>query len=130
MASMREVATISNASTAAMPEVKAAAANKHGRWLRLVPLAIGASAMAVGVWTGLARLGVGLPGGVPASADLHGAFMVSGFLGTLISLERAVALRRGWPYAAPVFSSMGALALLAGMPFVGALGFISASMVL
>jgi hypothetical protein len=41
--------------------------------------------------------------------------MVSGFLGTVIGLERAVALGRRWTYAAPALSGLGALALLAGL---------------
>src|SRR5262245_13378823 len=127
---MREVATTSNAPTSVMPEARLLTARKSARRLRLVPLAIGAAAMAVGIWTGLARLGVALPGGTPALADFHGALMISGFLGTLISLERAVALGRAWPYGAPVLSSLGALALLAGVPHLGALAFILASAVL
>lgn len=42
--------------------------------------------------------------------------MVCGFLGTLISLERAVALGQGSSYAAPVLSGAGALALIVGIP--------------
>jgi hypothetical protein len=44
----------------------------------------------------------------------HGPLMVSGFLGTLICLERAVALGRRWAFAAPVCAGLGALVLLAG----------------
>jgi hypothetical protein len=94
--------------------------------LRLFPLAIGALAMVFGLWTGLTRLGVVLPGGTPRIAELHGALMICGFLGTLISLERAVALGRWWGYAAPFLSSLGTVALLAGMPHIGALAFVSA----
>lgn len=39
--------------------------------------------------------------------------MVIGFLGTLVSLERAVALRRSWTYLSPLLSGLGALALIA-----------------
>jgi hypothetical protein len=47
--------------------------------------------------------------------------MISGLFGTLISLERAVALARGWAYAAPALSALGTLALLLGAPIpVGA----------
>jgi hypothetical protein len=42
--------------------------------------------------------------------------MISGLFGTLISLERAVALGRGWSYAAPACSGLGTLALLGGAP--------------
>jgi hypothetical protein len=56
--------------------------------------------------------------------------MVSGFLGTVISLERAVAVGRAWAYGAPAAAGVGALALLAGFPAVGGLAFVSASMIL
>ena len=38
--------------------------------------------------------------------------MVSGFLGTLIMLERAVALKQRWMYAVPLFAGLGWLAML------------------
>jgi hypothetical protein len=45
--------------------------------------------------------------------------MISGFLGTMISLERAVALapqaRSRLPYAAPLLSALGGLALIMGL---------------
>jgi hypothetical protein len=56
---------------------------------------------------GLFRIGWPFP--LP-SADLplaHGPLMVSGFLGTLISLEKAVALGRRWAYAGPSASGLG-----------------------
>jgi hypothetical protein len=42
--------------------------------------------------------------------------MVCGFLGTLIGVERAVALGAWWPYAAPLLTAVGGLCLLAGWP--------------
>jgi hypothetical protein len=52
----------------------------------------------------------------------HGPLMVSGFLGTVISLERAVALGRRWAYGAPLLSGMGALLLIGGArPWASAL---------
>jgi hypothetical protein len=42
--------------------------------------------------------------------------MVSGFLGTLIALERAVALSQRWAYGVPLLGSLGALLLLFGFP--------------
>jgi len=47
---------------------------------------------------------------------MHGPVMVMGFLGTLIGLERAVAYGRGWAFAAPGLTGLGAVALLAGLP--------------
>ena len=84
------------------------------RRLRLVPLAAGAGALLTGLWAGLARLG--LPVGAPALSEFHGALMISGFLGTLISLERAVAIGRWWAYGAPALSAIGAATLIAGAP--------------
>ena len=64
---------------------------------------------------GLVRLGWSLPS-TPALVEFHGPLMVAGFLGTVIGLERAVALGRLWAYAAPLASSLGAVALAAGAP--------------
>ena len=51
---------------------------------------------------------------VPALVAFHGPLMVGGFLGTVIGLERAVALGRGWAYVAPLATALGAVALVAG----------------
>lgn len=55
------------------------------------------------------------PGRLP---DMHGILMVLGFLGTLIGLERAVALRRPWGYAAPLALGAGGLALVLPLPVI------------
>ena len=79
---------------------------------RRVPmLFVGLLSLACGMWLGLVRLGWNLP--LP-SQDLliaHGPLMVCGFLGTLISLERAVGLGSRWGYAAPALVAAGALTL-------------------
>jgi len=66
-----------------------------------------------GIAGGLVRLGVALPLPSAHTSVQHGVLMVCGFFGTLICLERAVALRERWAYAAPLASACGAL-LLAG----------------
>lgn len=48
--------------------------------------------------------------------DVHGVLMVLGFLGTLVALERAVALRHTWAYTAPVALGLGGVALVAPIP--------------
>lgn len=48
----------------------------------------------------------------------HGMIMVLGFMGTLISLERAQALGQGWAYLAPAVLGAGGIALGAGLPVV------------
>jgi hypothetical protein len=70
-------------------------------------------ALLTGMWVGLARMGWALP---TPNLFIHGPLMISGFLGTLISLERAVALRRNWTYAAPALTGLGGLTLLIGFP--------------
>ena len=89
---------------------------RHPR--RLPLLALGMMALLTGVWAGLARLGWNVPLPRPDFSSLHGPLMVSGFLGTLISLERAVALGQRWAYAAPLLTGLGALVLVAGGPLV------------
>lgn len=82
---------------------------------RLPLLAIAMLSMACGVWLGLLRLGWALP--LPWTDSLigHGPLMIGGFLGTLIGLERAVALQgHRWAYAAPVLTVSGALLLELG----------------
>src|SRR4051812_50149434 len=70
--------------------------------------------MAAGAWLGLARIGWALPLPWPDQLIAHGPLMVCGFLGTLISLERAVGLGAPWAYAAPVLAAAGAVLLDAG----------------
>jgi hypothetical protein len=100
------------------------------RRLRFIPLVIAAIAMAFGLWTGLQRLGLPLPEGPLPPAELHGALMIAGFLGTVISLERAVAVGRWWAYVAPALSAFGALVLMASVPAGGAALFLAASIAL
>ena len=70
----------------------------------------------VGALTGgLVRLGWAIPV-LPSLVAFHGPLMVSGFLGTVIGLERAVAVGRPWAYAGPLATGAGALALTAGWP--------------
>ena len=85
--------------------------------------------LTVAAWLGLIRLGWGLPPlrlGLPAE---HGPLMISGFLGTLIGLERAVALAalgKRWAYAAPMLSGLGSLLLMFGLPEFAAIVLITA----
>jgi hypothetical protein len=46
--------------------------------------------------------------------------MISGFLGVLIPLERAVAIRQKWMFAVPMLSASGWIGLLVA-PFIGGL---------
>ena len=83
--------------------------------IRLPLMALAMLALLSALAGGLARLGWPLP--VAASlVAFHGPLMVAGFLGTVIGLERAVALGRAWAYGGPIASGLGALALAAGVP--------------
>jgi len=62
------------------------------------------------LWAGLMRLGWELPALTASLALAHGPLMISGFLGTLITLERAVALKQNWMYLAPLLAGLGWLA--------------------
>jgi len=79
---------------------------------RILLLALAVAALVSGVLGGLARLGVPLE--IAAGAAHHGALMTGGFLGTLISLERAIALGEPAAYAAPLAAGSGALLLVLG----------------
>lgn len=69
-------------------------------------------ALLAGLWAGLMRLGWQLPVLTPSLAMLHGPLMISGFLGTLITLERAVAMKQKWMYLAPLLAGLGWLVTL------------------
>ena len=72
--------------------------NEHRRSGWRVPLLVLAFAsLFLGMAAGLARLGWSFVSGRGIGA-LHGPLMASGFFGTVISLERAVALARRWAY--------------------------------
>ncbi len=88
--------------------------------MRLPLLALSLVALLAALWAGLIRLGWTLPTWQPGLAIAHGPLMVCGFLGTLISLERAVSLNQRMAYAVPLAAGVGGLALWAGMPAWGA----------
>lgn len=81
-------------------------------------LAAGVLALLIGgLWGGLLRLGWALPATQASLAAVHGPLIVCGLLGTVIGLERAVALGRAWAFVGPLLTLAGGLALLAGAPF-------------
>jgi hypothetical protein len=78
-------------------------------------MATGLLALLGGLWSGLLRLGWAGPALHPALPAAHGPLMVCGFLGTVISLERAVALDRAWAFLAPAATGLGSTLTLAGV---------------
>ncbi|CAK0743093.1 conserved membrane hypothetical protein [uncultured Gammaproteobacteria bacterium] len=86
------------------------------RRLRRVPLlALGLIALITGLIGGLNRIGWTVPQPVPDLAYWHGPLMISGFFGTLIGVERAVAYGKPWAYLSPLLNGIGTFALLAGV---------------
>jgi hypothetical protein len=97
---------------------------------RVPLLALGFASLAVGVAAGLGRLGWPVPALAGAAAPAHAPLMIGGFLGVLIALERAVAIRRAAAYLAPLLAGAGAIAAIAHATFAPILLMAAGSAVL
>lgn len=86
------------------------------RPLRVALIALAGVSLLTGLNAALLRLGMWAPVDSDRLADLHGPAMTLGFMGTLISLERAQALRSPLAYLAPALLGAGSLTLIAGAP--------------
>jgi len=113
------------------------AAPASGRTARTIPrsrlplLIAALVCLLAGLWGGLLLLGLPVPTLLATTAEEHGVLMSLGFLGTVISLERAVALGRPWAFAAPALAAAGGVAVLVSLPpMVGRLLLCAASVVL
>ena len=90
---------------------------------RLLLLIGGGLGLLAGLNAALLRLGLPAPVESASLSSLHGILMLYGFLGTAITLERAVALRSDkkavtwWGYLAPAASGLGVIAALIGVAF-------------
>jgi len=89
------------------------AVQTRGRFLIIF---IAGLSLLTGLWAGLARLGWPLPLPQEQFILAHGPLMVVGFLGTLIGLERAVALARAWPYGIPILTALSSLTTMIALP--------------
>ena len=74
--------------------------------------------MLAGLDAALMLIGVPAPVSAGRLPDTHGILMVIGFVGTLVCLERSVALGRAPGYLAPALLGAGSLLLLAPLPLV------------
>ena len=83
------------------------------RPVRVALIALAGVSLLTGLNAALLRLGMWAPVDSDRLADLHGPAMTLGFMGTLISLERAQALRSPLAYLAPALLGAGSLALAA-----------------
>ncbi|MBP6997931.1 MAG: hypothetical protein KBB39_17490, partial [Phycicoccus sp.] len=63
---------------------------------RLALLLLGGASMLLGLSGALMLLGLPAPITTERLLEVHGQLMIVGFLGTLIALERAIALRQTW----------------------------------
>ena len=96
-------------------------------WLLAAAVVVAALSAIAG---GLLRAGVVLPGTWWTAALVdHAALMVGCFMGTVIAVERAVALRRPFAWVAPVLSAAAGVALLAGARTAGAVLLLAAGIV-
>ncbi|OGO35118.1 MAG: hypothetical protein A2W35_11575 [Chloroflexi bacterium RBG_16_57_11] len=84
----------------------------QNRLLRLPLLLSALLALLFGLWAGLLRMGWDWPMIRPALPMSHGPLMVSAFFGTLIALERAMALNKRWAYLGPLCSGVGGVLLV------------------
>lgn len=78
-----------------------------------------AAGLVAGIAGGLVRAGAvaahALPGRwVPQAVGGHAFLMIGGFLGSVVALERAVAVKLRWAYAAPLLGGAAAALQLAG----------------
>lgn len=83
---------------------------------RAALIAAGGLSMLAGLDAALLLLGLPAPVRLDRLAERHGILMVLGFLGTVIALERAVALRSRWGFVAPAGLGGGALLTLSPAP--------------
>lgn len=85
----------------------------------------------VGIGSGLYRIGWSLPESISNIAAYHGPLMVCGFLGSVITIERAIAIGRLWGYLGSLLGVLGGLFIIAGFPWsISIIAFVFASLVL
>ena len=101
-----------------------------GRWAFV---ALAAALLASGVIGGLLRAGVAVP--VPddsawpgRAVSAHAFLMICAFMGTVIAIERAVAVKELLAFAAPAASALAGVLMLAGMPAAAAWLAVGASL--
>lgn len=89
---------------------------------RIALLGLAGLSLLSGLDAALLLLGVWAPVESTTLPGLHGMVMALGFMGTVISLERAQSLGKSWGYLAPVVIGFGSLSLVLGVqPMIGKL---------
>lgn len=83
---------------------------------RLLFMVPAGAALLLGLNAGLQLLGADAPLKIERFPQVHGMLLVLGFVGTVIALERSVALNRGWGYASPALLGVAGLVLVSPAP--------------
>jgi hypothetical protein len=111
------VSTSATTATQAVPSpARPAAASRPALPRRLGFLLPAGLALLAGLDAALMLLGLPAPVSAERLPDVHGMLLVLGFVGTLIALERAVALGRRPGFLAPALLGAGAVALVTPAP--------------
>lgn len=92
--------------------------SNRGPGFRILIVLPAAVMLLLGLSAGLVIMGLPIPVALDRLPELHAPLLVFGFVGTLISLERAVALRAGWAYLAPALIAGGMLLALTSLPIL------------
>ncbi len=79
----------------------------------------------LGLLTGLQRMGWNLPFTMAAAS--HGAIMTGGFIGTLITLEKIIPLKKKVLYVLPVLSGISVVLFFAQQPVIAKVCLVTAS---
>lgn len=66
------------------------------------------------VFGGVIRMGWNVPLSESSLSKYHGPLMITGFVGTILTLERAALLHKSWALIAPVITGAGSLLLVSG----------------
>lgn len=108
---------MTTATAGAAPDSRSAVSHRRRDGLRRLPFLVpGGVALLAGLDAALMLLGLPAPVSAARLPDVHGMLLVLGFVGTLISLERAVALGHRAGYLAPGLLGAGAVLLVSPAP--------------
>lgn len=103
------------AAASSTPAPRPALSRGGVRALFLVP---GGLALLAGLDAALLLLGLPAPVSTARLPVVHGPLLVFGFIGTVIALERAVAIRRSWAFLSPALLGVGGILLVTPVPLV------------
>ena len=92
---------------------------------RIPFIALALLSLLAGLLTGLHRIGWALP--LDSVSRDHGSIMIGGFLGTLISLEKVIPLKRRTVYVIPLISSASVVMFFLNLPAYSVIALIIAS---